>query len=169
MKRALLICIVAAIVCAGCETMPWDKGEDLPPVELLDDEKGSAAPMAEPAPVAEPAPAPVAKSDEEALLAGPRRFKDIPLPQIAREDKDRTYIRETATSRNGNMVYNCRASVNGVAQFYIDECPAAGWKLDQVIQAQGVELRFDKGEERLVVVVRSQGVGRFTLLSLVLN
>ena len=166
MNRLFLMCTLAALMCAGCQSMPWNKGKDLPPVELLDESKDAATP----APVAEPAaPAADKGTGEKPLVGGPRRFEDIPLPEKAREDEDHTVVRQSANSRQGNMFYTCRASTTAIAQFYLDECPKSGWTLKEVIQARGKELHFEKGSERLVVEVHSQGVGRSALITIVLN
>jgi hypothetical protein len=96
-----------------------------------------------------------------------QRFDDVPLPLDVREDLERTYIYESKMIQVARMVYTSKASVNELAQFYIQECPVADWKLQSVLQAEGVELLFEKPGKRLLVEVRGQeGVGRSRLLIL---
>jgi len=99
-------------------------------------------------------------------LSAEQRFKDVPLPQDAHEDLERTYVYESGTLQIGRMVYTSKASINELAQFYIRECPAAEWKLERALQAGGAELLFRKPGKRLDVEIRSQGVGRSQLLVL---
>jgi len=49
----------------------------------------------------------------------------------AKEDADRSYVYESASLQIGRMVYNIHADPNDIANFYIQECPAAGWKVGQ--------------------------------------
>jgi hypothetical protein len=106
-------------------------------------------------------PAPV---DNTLPLAVEQRFKDIPLPADAREDLERTYVYESDTLEIGRMVYTSKSSVNDLAQFYIRECPVAGWTLGSVMQAEGATLHFSKPDKKLDVRITPQGVGRSNLL-----
>jgi hypothetical protein len=153
MQKIKSICLIIAgsMIFLGCQSqnmpsMPWQRSQNThPPVELLDD-----------TPTGTPAP-PV----QEGLGLSPtQRFKDVPLPDGVRADNDRSYIYEDATLEIGRMVYTSRSSVNELAQFYIQQCPAAGWTLDRVLQAEGAHLHFSKPGKRLEVIIRSLGVGR---------
>ena len=87
-----------------------------------------------------------------------RRFPDIPLPPGAREDLQRTYVYESGTIQIGRMIYSVKASVNEVAQFYIQQAPMDQWVLDNVMQAEGAQLLFTKPGKRLQVYIRDSGV-----------
>ncbi|HQL93292.1 MAG TPA: hypothetical protein P5069_07815 [Candidatus Hydrogenedentes bacterium] len=157
MKRTLLSLALCCAFLAGCETMPWQSNDDLPPVELL--EESQPAP-AEPA-VSEAAPAAPAESGPSLTMSPNQRFKDVPLPEKAKEDLDRSYIYESPTLQIGRMVYTIRADQNAIAQFYISQCPASGWSLESVQQANGnANLLFKQPGKRLEVMVQPLGMGR---------
>lgn len=136
---------ICVAVFTGCQSMPWSQ-EPLPPVELLEDEGTvTAAPPQSPA----------------LQMAPNQRFKDVPLPMKAKEDLERSYVYESPTMQFGRMVYTIRASVNDIAQFYIDACPAADWQLVSVKQASGgAELLFRKPDKKLEVSVAPLGFFR---------
>jgi hypothetical protein len=70
-------------------------------------------------------------------------------------------VYESASLQIGRMVYNIHADPNDIANFYIQECPAAGWKLDNAQQALGnTYLLFTKPGKRLEVTVQPLGMGR---------
>ena len=154
MKYAALVGTVSALILVGCESMPWQQREELPPVELLEEE--GEAPGVTPPPVPEGGLA----------LATDQRFDDIPLPVGVNEDPSRTYVYESKELQIGRMVYTTKASVAELAQFYIEECPAADWTLESVLEAEGAHLVFLKPDKRLEVTIREQGVGRPQLLVL---
>ena len=161
MKNMVLMLCCAALV-AGCQTGNmrfWERnsGDELPPVELLDDGGSGAGGSVASRPLDEgPSPG--------VLPAGKPRFDKVPVPLDVREDMDRTYVYESSTLQIGRLVYYTKASVVDLAQFYIRECKALGWQLDSVLQAEGANLLFRKPGLRLDVMARSQGVGRSTLL-----
>ncbi len=142
----------------GCETTPFGQKDDSVPVV----EAGNGGVIQEVEPI-EPMD-PIAPSGLP--LATNTRFADIPLPLGVKEDLDRTYVFESQGFRVGRMVYTSRDGVSDVAQFYIRECPVADWKLNSAVQAEGVQLQFVKGAERLDISVQSPGIGRATVLIL---
>jgi hypothetical protein len=153
-----MVVMIAAVIVSGCQSMPWQKSEPMPPVELLDDAPKGDAPVGAPAAQA-PATETVKPSGLE--LSTAQRFKDVPLPAKAKEDAERSYVYESASLQVGRMVYNIRANANDIANFYIGECPAAGWKLDNAQQALGnTYLLFTKPGKRLEVTVQPLGMGR---------
>jgi hypothetical protein len=87
------------------------------------------------------------------------RFSDIPLPADLRYN-DRTYVYQSPTLRIGRMVYTTRSDVNELVQFFRREFRKVGWQLETVVQADGAELAFRKGEEQLVVRIQDLGVAR---------
>ncbi len=161
MTRIVMVGIVALATLSGCQSMPWSKKDPMPPVELLDDTpKGGAAPVG--APPSQSTPTAVQSVKPNGLeLSTNQRFKEVPLPEKAKEDADRSYVYESAALQIGRMVYNIHANPNDIANFYISECPAAGWKLDNAQQALGnTYLLFTKPGKRLEVTVQPLGMGR---------
>lgn len=155
MTRVAMVVMIAVVILSGCQSMPWEKKEPMPPVELLDDTPKGAPPSQTPAPAAE------AAKTSGLELSTSQRFKDVPLPAKAKEDPDRSYVYESATLQIGRMVYNIHANPNEIANFYIADCPAAGWKLDNSQQALGnTYLLFTKPGKRLEVTVQPLGMGR---------
>ena len=157
MKRTLIPLVLCCVFLAGCETMPWQKNDDLPPVELLEDSQPAAADPA----VAESAVAAPAATGPSLVMSPNQRFKDVPLPEKAKEDLDRSYIYESPALQIGRMVYTIRADQNEIAQFYISQCPASGWNMESVQQANGnAYLLFKQPGKRLEVTVQPLGMGR---------
>jgi hypothetical protein len=154
MKRTTVYLIIGICLASifGCQSAPWQKNS-MPPVELLDEDKpADAAPAAE---------APKAEATDRLQMATSQRIKDVPLPEKAKEDLDRSYIYESANLQLGRMVYTIRTSVNELAQFYIDNMPASGWNLINVKQAEGgAELLFRKAGKKLEVSVIPLGLMR---------
>ncbi|MCK5863455.1 MAG: hypothetical protein KAH38_13275 [Candidatus Hydrogenedentes bacterium] len=140
----LLGIAACAVAFSSCQsmTMPWQQ-DTLPPVELLEDEESAAGTVT-------PSP-----TQQTGLVMAPnQRFKDIPLPMKAKEDLDRSYVYESPSLQVGRMVYTIRADVNDIAQFYIDHCPAADWKLVDTKQADGGhEILFRKSGKKLEVSI----------------
>lgn len=121
----------------------------MPPVELLEDDTPSRETST--AVAAPPQPGGL-------RMASNQRFRDVPLPENAQEDLERSYVYESPSFTVGRMVYNIRESVNDIAQFYIDSCPAADWKLVNVKQAAGgAELLFRKPGKKLEVSIIPMG------------
>ena len=155
MMRLWSLLMVLVLLLPACRSMPWRKkaSEAPPALESLDEEVGYEAPI-----LPEPG----------LPLSTEQRFPDIPLPADVKEDREPTFIVETATLQVGRMVYTSKATVNELAQFYIKECPAADWTLDRVIQADSTELVFTEPGKRLTVLVRDLGVARGRRLELIL-
>ncbi|MCX8065455.1 MAG: hypothetical protein N3G21_09840 [Candidatus Hydrogenedentes bacterium] len=148
MKKNFLMYVIVFVMVViiaenfGCGSLPWKKKEQAPPVELLDETKQTS------------------ESSGTTLIPGPQRFSDVPLPEGVKEDFERTYVYQSPTLQVGRMVYTLRADVNDIVQFYTKECPNHGWKLDNVLQGDGVQLNYSKPGKKLQVNVRPQGIGR---------
>jgi hypothetical protein len=93
-------------------------------------------------------------------VAPDQRFPDVPIPVDLKPMPERTMVFETQDVAMGQMAYTTRASVNELAQFYIDEAPAADWRMVSVIQDEGAELTFRKPGKRLEVIIRDLGITR---------
>ncbi|MBI2422197.1 MAG: hypothetical protein HYV27_05150 [Candidatus Hydrogenedentes bacterium] len=147
----LTVSLLVLAIFAGCQTSPFGGGGDaLPEPELLESGGTPAPPL-----------------DDGLRIAPEQRFKDVPLPSNLREDYERTYVFESDNLQIGRMVYNSKASVSELGQFYIRECPVSGWNLDSTTQDDdGAQLRFSKPGRQLDVTIRRQGVGRAQLLIL---
>ena len=138
MARWVSVLIVVAIAGAGCQTNPFQQRSG-PPADLDNSY--------------DPPPQGLAMSPEQ-------RFSDIPLPVGLREDYDRSFVYEEAGLAVGRMVYKTnRASMGELAQFFIEECPAADWRLEKLIEsARGKELLFQKPNKRLVIEISNLGL-----------
>lgn len=148
MTRWICITLLAALFLTGCQTNGWNPFErsDAGPVDSdLSDEEMVAGP-------ALPAPG-LAMSTEQ-------RFNDIPLPVGLEPEPERTFVYESDALSVGRMVYRTKATVNELAQFYINEAPAANWKLQNVIEADGAQLVFYKADKRLTVGIQDLGFTR---------
>ncbi|GMV99697.1 MAG: hypothetical protein AMXMBFR84_08360 [Candidatus Hydrogenedentota bacterium] len=139
--------VSAWVVLSGCQTSPFGFGSTPAPADLQE-EPDVAAPSAMP------------PAEEGLALSPSQRFSDIPLPTGLKEDLEKTFVFESASIQVGRMVYISRESVNDLAQFFIRECPAADWKLDNVVQVGAAELLFKKAGRRLTITVRDLGVSR---------
>jgi len=134
--RWIVLLMVAMAVLPACKSgMPWQQRSNQPVAEPVD-------PLAA-KDTKEPYQAPVIESPGLAL-SPEQRFKDIPLPIGLKEV--------------GRMVYSSRASVYDLAQFFLKECPTAGWKLRNVLEAEGKTLVFTKSGKELEIVVLPLGV-----------
>lgn len=151
MVRVLTLLLAAAVVVAGCQTGPFGKKDAGPVVEDAE---------------ATDSEAPVLLEEPGLKNALDRRFDDIPLPQGAKPDLERSYVYESKTLQVGRMVYKTRHSLSELAQFYIRECPESDWELESVLQVSGYELQYRKPGKRLLVSIRRLGFGRGRLLSL---
>lgn len=158
MARVICFLMVGIVLSglAGCQSMPWQK-DTMPPVELLDETKAANGEDA-----AQPVETTTTAEKPDALqMSTNQRIAEVPLPAKAKEDLDRSYIYESSSLQLGRMVYTVRASVNEIAQFYIDNAPAAGWKLVNIKQAEGgAELLFRKEGKKLEVSVIPLGALR---------
>ena len=76
------------------------------------------------------------------------------------EDLEHSYVYESKDLQIGRMVYETEANTTEVAQFFIDECPAAGWQLESTVQAEGIELVFRKPAKHLLVTVTPKRFSR---------
>lgn len=169
MKQTALFSLIVllCVVPSGCQSvrdkMPWKK-KSPPPVEILDETKQQMETT--------PSTGTTAPVDPNAglRLSGEQRFRDVPLPVNVKEDLQRSYVYESEDLQIGRLVYTSRASIVELAQFYIRECPAAGWKLEKVLEVEGSkQLTFTKPGKHLEVHVQSQGIGRANVLILMLS
>jgi len=143
-----MVPVLAMLMLQACQSveLPWQK-KSAPPVELLDETKQQTGTPA---------------TGSSGLAVSPKpRFQEVPVPEKAKEDLDRSYVYESKDLQIGRMVYDIRADVNQVANFYLENCPAAGWRLESVNEASGgVRILFTKPGKRLEVSVETVGLGR---------
>lgn len=143
--------LVFSVVLSSCTTMqnPFQRSSTPPPAEM--------PPPVTPPPAADPGPPP---PEPGLAISSSQRFADVPLPIGAKEEPEKTFVYEDKNLQIGRMVYSTRSSVNELAQFYINETSAGGWKLVNNIQAGGQELQFLKAGKRLTVIVRDLGAAK---------
>ena len=146
MIRSLALGLALAVVFTGCKSGSqsadtYDRGTDTG-LATLDESTGfENFPLTEPLGL---------------VLSSTLRFADVPLPVGANEDSERTYVYQSPSLQLGRMVYNSKASVNELAQFFLTQCPLMGWDLENVIEANGAYLLFEKPDKRLVVTVQNR-------------
>jgi len=153
--NALIILVLVVLGVVGCQSWPWERGpvETAPEADLFEEEPGVPMP---------------AVPERGLRLSAEQRFRDVPLPVGVKEDSERTFVYESPDLQMGRLVYTLRASAAEVAQFYVDEAPAADWKRTRMIQGETIEIVFVKPGRRLTVGVRDRGVARGTELTLTL-
>ena len=150
MLRTGIILTAIIVGCTACQTNPFARRSDATAeIEPLD--SSGAAPQSSEAPIVAP---------PGLALAPESRFADVPIPAGLTENLERTYVFESRNLQVGRMVYESKASVSELAQFYIREAPASDWKLDSVLQADGAELMFRKPGKRLQVSIHDAGMTR---------
>ncbi len=164
MYKGLVVLALLGLALCGCQT-----GNDLPPDETAPPD--IAEDMAPPAPdiieskeLAPPsgagsAPGVTAPSVPEPglPLSNTQRFSDVPLPENLKEDMEHSYVLETEALQVGKVVYRSKASVNSLAQFYVEHCPAADWKMKSLMQSDGYFIVFEKPGKQLTVHVKHKG------------
>jgi hypothetical protein len=144
MIRSLALGLALVVMVTGCqsnnqsaETYDSASGTSLEP---LDDSTGyENFPLTEPLGL---------------TLSSTLRFADVPLPVGAIENRDHSYVYQSPKLQLGRMVYNSKASVNELAQFYLTQCPLMGWSLENVVEANGAYLLFEKPDKRLVITIQ---------------
>lgn len=176
MSILVMILILSALFCA-CQTSntvpaleaglaapsAGDEGVPAPTPDIVEDKNVTAPSTMTEATGKTPPPA----EKPGLALSNEQRFSDVPLPAKLKEDSEHSYVFESDTLQIGKMVYKTKASVNELAQFYIRECPAADWKLESMLQSDGVYMVFIKPGKRLIVSVEEKhGVHPHRVLTL---
>ena len=148
--HVLFLLAVGALMLQACNgNMPWQKPAPMAPLE--------PGPLA---PAGEPYAAPIVEQPGLAL-SPEQRFKDVPLPQGAKADLERTFVFESPALHVGRMVYTSRATLADLAQFYIREAPTGQWQLQDTMEAEkSVTLLFKKPGSRMVVQVQDIGIAK---------
>ncbi len=153
MKKLVLMLTILALV-LGCESIPGFKTTSpaLPPDSDLLNSSGSTS------------------TGVSGLAVSPeQRFKDVPLPVGLKEVPERSFVYQDASTAIGRMVYKTKAGMNELANFYVQECPAADWELKHTTEAGAKELVFEKPGKRLVVTVKDEGFVRGRILILTMT
>ena len=143
MFRSVMIALVLAFALTACNTGPFKKKS------AASDGTFNSAGASSP------------------VITNKPRFDDVPIPPKADENMERTYVYQSSTLEIGRLVYTSRKSVNEIAQFYIDTCPNYGWNLENMLQAEGVQLSFSKPGKKLFVTVRPSGIAKGKTLFIV--
>jgi len=149
--HVLFLLAVGALMLQACNGRTfWPK--PAPPVAPIE-----PAPLS---PAGEPYTAPIV-GQPGLPLSPDQRFKDVPLPQGAKPDLERTFVFESPAIHVGRMVYTSRAGLSDLAQFYIREAPTGQWQLQDTIEAEkSVTLLFNKAGSRMVVQVQDLGIAK---------
>lgn len=159
--RWIVLLMAAMAVLPACKSgMPWQHKSNQPVAGPTDPLTAKDT--------KEPYQAPVVESPGLALSPD-QRFKDIPLPVGLKEDLDRTFVYQSTTMEVGRMVYSSRASVYDLAQFFLKECPTSGWKLRNVLEAEGKTLIFSKPGKELEILVMPMNVALGRRVSITLR
>lgn len=155
MRNGAILMAIVVLAFVGCESMP-SFGRSAPAVPPDSDLLGPSGSTSTPA--------------ASGLAVSPeQRFKDVPLPAGLKEDPNRSFVYQDASLAIGRMVYTTKAGMNELANFYIQECPAADWELKHTIEVEGKELVFEKPGKRLVVTVKDLGMVRGRVLILTMT
>ena len=161
MTRLMILLTIVVLFLPACAHMPWQKDSNKPVAEM---DSTAAAKDAQ-----EPYVAPVVLPPGLALSPD-QRFKDVPLPMGLKEDLDRTFVYESGNLQVGRMVYSSRASIFDLAQFFLTECPTAGWKRDNVLEAENSKtLVFSKPGKHMEVTVQALTIGKGRRVSIILT
>lgn len=166
MIRWTLVTLCMAVLAVGCKTTPWN---ETPPSDTAAQQGGGGDPAN--AFSSQPAAASATAQTDTRTGAGTAstRLTDVPVPEKATADMERTYVYEASGIQVGRMVYRVKGGVTETAQFYIDECKALGWNLESVLQANTTNLLFRKPGRRLEVSVQPQSLRTGNLLILTLT
>jgi len=160
MRYGASVMLVVALCMTGCQTTTWPWQRSTP------------APVTEPSPLDTSDPS--ANTYDSPIVPEPglalsseQRFSDVPLPVGMKAIPRESYIYESSNLQVGRMVYKSRASVNELAQFYINETPMANWQFQHITQAQdGAELLFTKPDRTLKIGIKNRGFLRGRQLTL---
>ena len=165
MKQLVGVLIILTLALSACESMPWQNKSADPTAQLdAKDAKNSKDLNDSKAPY----DAPITPEPGLALSMD-QRFKDIPLPIGLKEDPDRTFIYQSASLQVGRMVYTTHSTMNDLVAFFNRECPTAGWKLQDVLEADGKRLVFAKAGKRMEVQVQNIGISMGRRVSITLR
>ena len=150
MARWIVLMMVVTMMLPACKSgMPWQAKSNQPVAEKVDTLGAEKT--------KEPYEAPVIEQPGLAL-SPEQRFKDIPLPVGLKEDLDRTFVYQSSTIEVGRMVYKSRSTLVDLTQFFLRECPTAGWKRQNVLEAEGGKtLLFVKPGKALDVQITRPG------------
>jgi hypothetical protein len=161
--------LAASMFMPACKTMPWNKGGSNQPV-AEQQQNGSDPLMAPGTPSDSKGSYSAPVVEQQGLSLSPdQRFKDIPLPVGMKEDMERTFVYQSSSIEVGRMVYTSRATVFDLAQFFLKECPTAGWKLKNVLEAEAKTLIFTKSNKELEVIILPLGVAAGRRVSITLR
>ncbi len=83
------------------------------------------------------------------------QFEDIPVPAEYVLIRDRSHTFQGSRFRSGVLYYEGPLDASDAIAFFRRETPASGWSLENFNRDYNfVEMRFRKGPEQLIVVVR---------------
>lgn len=95
------------------------------------------------------------------------QFEDIPVPVEYTMLRDRSHSFQGSRFRTAVLIYEGPLDSGMALSFYRDEMPKSGWALDSFHRDYNfVDMRYRKGPEQLIVVVRSTVFGSRTEMQL---
>lgn len=148
-RSCTLLLLTGLVFLPACKSgMPWEHKSSQPVAQ----QQQQGDPLSAPKDNSSSYSAPVVEAPGLALSPD-QRFKDIPLPVGLKEDLDRTFVYQSSNLEVGRMVYTTRSTIYELTQFFLAECPTAGWKLRNVLEAEAKTLVFAKPGKELEVVV----------------
>ncbi len=161
MYKGFVVLTLLGLALCGCQT-----GNDFPPDETappdISEDVEAPAPdiigskeLAPPSAAGDTSGVTAPSVPEPGLpLSNTQRFSDVPLPENVKEDMEHSYVLETDALQVGKVVYRSKASVNSLAQFYVEHCPAAEWTMKSLMQSDGYFIVFEKPGKQLTVYVK---------------
>ena len=157
-----VLLLAGLVFLPACKSMPWERRSSQPVAQQQQqgDPLSATKDPSYTAPVVE-APG--------LALSPDQRFKDIPLPVGLKEDLDRTFVYQSSSLEVGRMVYSTRSTIYELTQFFLTECPTAGWKLRNVLEAEAKTLVFTKPGKELEIVVTPLSVASGRRVSITLR
>ena len=90
-------------------------------------------------------------------IAPDSRIPDIPVPAGFNFDREHSFVFQNSRLDVGRIQYYGKASVEDVAQFYLDEMTQHNWELQNVTEHGTIMLFFDKPSKSCQVLLSPKG------------
>lgn len=89
-------------------------------------------------------------------LAADFRIADLPMPADFDFDREHSFVFQNSRMDVGRIQYKGKASIEDVAQFYLDEMTNYNWVLVNVTEHGSIMLFFEKPDKSAQVVLSSK-------------
>ena len=90
-------------------------------------------------------------------IAPDSRIPDIPVPAGFNFDREHSFVFQNSRLDVGRIQYHGKASIEDVAQFYLDEMMQHNWELQNVTEHGTIMLFFDKPGKSCQVLLSPKG------------